>query len=148
MTPAVLTPEQQIERVCEIVMKDANTTEVLITDDGSKMCAIGGLAHYGAGISKDKLRSYDSEDAWEKVCEVFPVLAELNAEDVYTINDAYEPLAYVEHVCGSSLYEICDHLNDCECDAEGTEALLAAEKQATKERREALVRKFRSLLTS
>ena len=81
-----LTEKQQIRRIKQIIRKDANTTGKLVDEDG-KMCAIGGLAHYGAGISQRRLGKMDSNDAFDLVIERFPVLYQTTASEVYTVND-------------------------------------------------------------
>ena len=94
------TPKQQINEICRIIQKDANARQKIITVDG-KMCAIGGLAHYGAKVSKAQLQRMDresnygnqpSDQAWREVVTRFPVLQGTYASQVWRINDAHHKL--------------------------------------------------------
>ena len=133
MKRKTLTPRQQIAEVCRIINLDANGIEYLYYTANGTMCAIGGLAHYGAGVAKWRLgrvssNGLDSDEAWEKVVKRFPVLAALSAEEVYGENDVHTPLCS----CGG---------NDKNCED------VAAHAIATTSRRKALCALFRGLLT-
>lgn len=89
------TPRQQIATICRIINKDATGRGQVIDDDG-RLCAIGGLAHYGAGVPKRTLRQWRARArggsthlAWEAAVKKFPVLKCTNEWSVYEVNDRY-----------------------------------------------------------
>ena len=86
-------PRAQVAQMKAIVRKDATATGRIITEDG-RMCAIGGLAHYGAGVPQATMQmwrdsnAYDSvTEAWQAACQRFPILSRTTASVVYRIND-------------------------------------------------------------
>lgn len=88
-----LTKRQQIAKIKSIIRKDSDGRAKIIDEDG-KMCAIGGLAHYGAGVSKRCLMSWELKgtgifQAFDKVLCAFPVLLGIKADNIWCINDRY-----------------------------------------------------------
>ena len=91
----VQSARQQVNAMKRIIRKDANTIETILDDDG-KMCALGGLAHYGAGVSLRTLKWWNAECrvnamAFAAACDAFPLLTKRNltAASIYDINDRY-----------------------------------------------------------
>lgn len=83
----------QVKCMKAIIRRDANATETILTDD-NKMCAIGGLAHYGARVSLSTMRRWvkagdGTTVAWGVVVSRFPILAGCRASEVFNINDSY-----------------------------------------------------------
>lgn len=85
------TAQQQIAQIKQIIRKDANTHGTLLDSKG-KMCALGGLAHYGAGISKKRLRTMDSGQAFDAVCGRFPILLGIRCTEIVYLNDGERDL--------------------------------------------------------
>lgn len=87
-----LTSRQQIIRIKQIVRKDADGTHHLIGKDGT-MCVLGGLAFYGCGVSKKRLRTLGNEDAFDRIARRFPVLSGMTAHEIFSVNDSYDTLS-------------------------------------------------------
>jgi len=71
-----MSKKAQVDRIKKIIMKDANTTGMYINKNG-KMCALGGLAYYGAGASKKELHRAETGgdiDLMAKITRTFPIL--------------------------------------------------------------------------
>ena len=80
------TVKQQIAAIKRIIRKDANARGTLLDDDGT-MCAIGGLAYYGAKVTKSKLRTNQVGVIYRRVQRAFPILRTVMAREIYRIND-------------------------------------------------------------
>ena len=94
-----LSLQQQVARMKAIVMKDADARGAIIREDGT-MCALGGLAHYGAGISKATLRRWTQSSgaigkAFKYAQRAFPILTIVGALPltIYGVNDVHDNIA-------------------------------------------------------
>ena len=88
---------QQIATIKRIIRKDATGRRALCDAEG-RMCAIGGLAYYGAQITKPQLRGctnqyFEAVNVYDVLRIRFPVLAHLRASVIVQVNDAHENLS-------------------------------------------------------
>lgn len=85
--------KRQVAQMKRIIRKDANAIGTLLDGDG-KMCAVGGLAYYGAGVTQEELRDMDTGDAFDRVVNRFPVLrlAHVACDEIVDLNDKTKTL--------------------------------------------------------